>query len=253
MILDTNTWLGRWHNQKFLTETVEELQKHLQSSGLSGAVISSTDAVFCSDPQPWNEQLSRSLSGRQDFFTHAPVIKPTLANRNDILAHYSSLPRRIIRLLPGYHDYSLTSAELRHFFGMCSQRAFTVMIQIRMEDERAHHKLVRVPPVDTEEIIELAGNFPRISFLCLSAYFRQAVTLCSERPNIYVDISFVEKMNTVAALTEKIPASQVVFGSHSPFFCTESALLKMRHAEICPAAKKLIQYKNAAHLSCLEP
>jgi len=38
-------------------------------------------------------------------------------------------------------------------------------------------------------------------------------------------------MNTVAALLKEIPASRVLFGSHTPFLYTESALLKIQYAE----------------------
>ncbi len=248
MILDTNVWCGRWHSRKLSFNTPDKLEQHLRTSGITRAVISTADAVFVGDPQPWNDDLSRSLSGRESFFIHAPVINPTLAHWDDVLTAYAADPARAVRLLPGCHGYSINSSELLPFFRMCSRLGFTVLIQMRMEDERDQHRLVQVPPVGTEEIIELAGGFPDTDFLCLSACFSEAVALSSGVENLYVDISFTEKMNTVAELIARVPVSQVVFGSHSPFFYTEGALLKMKHAEVSREDKNLIMVGNALRI-----
>lgn len=252
MMLDANTWLGHWHNQKFSVYSSDKMRECLRACGINQAIISSIDAVFSSDPQPWNEELAHALAGVAPFFIHAPVVKPTLADRDDALTCYASGPVRVLRLLPGFHSYSLNSSELKPFFQKCSRLRFTILVQMRMEDERSQHKLVQVPPVNTEELVELAAAFPDINFLCLSAYFPEAVALSSKVKNLYVDISFAEKLNTVSELIDKIPVSQVVFGSHSPFLYPEAAWLKMEHAEVSREDKNLIMSENALRILAVD-
>jgi len=247
MILDTNVWSGHWHKKKFDTDTPKKIHRHIQDSGISMAMVSSTDAVFCSDPEIWNKELMRRLK-KYPLFIPVPVFKPTLANWEKVINQYSSLPVRVLRLLPNYHGYSLISKELEPVFQLCSERNFVIFIQMRIEDEREHHPMAKVPPVKVDEVIKISKRFPDISFVSLSSYFSEAVNICSKTENVYVDISFVERMDTVKSLLEKVPASRVLFGSHTPFFYTKAALMRVEYAEIRQERKELILFKNACKL-----
>jgi predicted TIM-barrel fold metal-dependent hydrolase len=63
-----------------------------------------------------------------------------------------------------------------------------------------------------------------------------------------VDISFVETLNTVSALLKEIPATRVLFGSHTPFLYTRSAIMKIKAAEISQEDLDAITYGNAQRL-----
>jgi len=148
MILDANAWFGHWHKQKFHLNTLGKLHKNLQSAGITAALISSTDAIFCSDPEPWNRELIRNLS-KYPLFIPVPLFRPRLENREEIINYYSSMPVRALKFMPGYHAYSLISREIETVFSQCSEYKFVIFIQMRMEDERSHHPLVKIPPVKT--------------------------------------------------------------------------------------------------------
>ncbi len=247
MILDANTWSGHWHSRKFDINTVGRLHRHLAQAGITTAVVSSTDAVFCSDPEPWNRELAGTLA-KYPLFIHVPVFKPTLANWHNVLASYAAGGIRAVRLLPGYHSYSLVSHAMQSVLEQCSEYGFTVFVQMRMEDEREHHALARIPRVSVDEMINAAVRFRNLSFVCLSACNDEAVSICGKTENVCFDTSFLEQMNTVAALMKDIPASRLLFGSHTPFFYTRAALMKMHYAEIGTDDRNSILAGNACRL-----
>ena len=69
------------------------------------------------------------------------------------------------------------------------------------------------------------------------AYYIPIAPHCASGPaltaaNIHVDLSFVERLDTVAALLAEVPARQVLFGSHTPFLYTRAAVMKLRTAAV---------------------
>ncbi len=54
----------------------------------------------------------------------------------------------------------------------------------------------------------------------------------AEMGNVWFDIAMVEGVGGTANLLKQIPASQVVFGSHAPFFYLESSQLKLKESAL---------------------
>ena len=120
-----------------------------------------------------------------------------------------------------------------------------LIIQMRLGDERNQYPLLKVAGVDYKEIIKLANRFPEIPIICLCPYMREAILLVKETRNIYIDISFIETVNTVTALLKEIPATRILFGSHTPFLYTRSAIMKIKSAENSEKDLNAIMFNNA--------
>ena len=66
--------------------------------------------------------------------------------------------------------------------------------------------------------------------------------------NVSFDISMVEGVAGVSRLAKKVSLPRVLFGTHSPLFYFESALLKVREAEFTEAEGQAVLESNARRL-----
>lgn len=245
MLIDVNVSFGNWPFQKFLLDTPGKLAKHLKGEGISHALVSSTESVFYPDPDVYNKILFRKLRPYL-FLIPIPIINPSLSNWKENFKRYKKI--KAVKILPNYHNYSLSAKSVNELMNELAKRKIPLMIQMRLEDERNQYPLLKVPGVNYKEIIKLANRFPRAPILCLCPYFPEAVSLVKETANVYVDIAFVERLNTVATLLKEIPASRILFGSHTPFLYTRSAMMKIKTADISRKDAQAIMFANISHL-----
>jgi predicted TIM-barrel fold metal-dependent hydrolase len=251
MIIDVNVSFGHWPFQRFPYSTPEELNKDLMKEGISQILVSSLDAVLYPDPEWGNETF---LPGLKSYPSFVPVgvINPSLSNWKETLKRCISWGAKAIKIFPNYHYYSLSSPVVDDLMDELVGRKMPLIVQMRLEDERNQYPLLKVSGVEIQEILDLANRFSEIPILALCPYFKEAIDLVKNSTNIYVDISFVEILNTVSALLEEIPATRVLFGSHTPFLYTRSAIMKLKAAEISQEDLEAITCGNAQRLMKLE-
>ncbi|MFH1708771.1 MAG: amidohydrolase family protein [Planctomycetota bacterium] len=247
MIVDVNAWTGGWPFAVHAGFTAAQLDRHLQAAGISRALTSPVEAILAADPGPANRALLRQAARRPRLLP-APVINPGLGNWGDLLEEYAAAGVRAVRLVPNYHGYSLADPSIRAALARIAGRRILPVVQMRVEDERAHHPLFRVPAVPVADVIGLARALPRLRLAVSCAYFAEAAALGRRTGNVAVDIAFVEKLDTVPCLLAAVPAGRVLFGSHTPFLYTRSAVMKARAAGIAPADRDRILHRNAAAL-----
>jgi predicted TIM-barrel fold metal-dependent hydrolase len=89
---------------------------------------------------------------------------------------------------------------------------------------------------------------PKLRLVVLNAFrnmnLEQAATLASAG-DVWFDLAMMEGTPGLNNLVEKVGPNRVLFGSHFPLFILESALLKLREAELPGAVQKRIQADNA--------
>jgi hypothetical protein len=246
MIFDVNTWYGRWPFQKLNVDTPALLKKKLIKAGITSCALSSTDAVLVSDPDIWNARLFDEVRG-DPFFLPVPVFNPCLFSWERILEEYRKCGIQAVRFLPGYHSYALSDIRSIQAVKRVHALGMLPLIQIRLEDERSHHLLMKVTPPSVEEVIAFAKRIES-SIVVLAASFFDACRLGIETKNVFVDISYCERMNLLARMAHSIPVSRILFGSHAAFFYPEAAVLKLFRAELGDNSKELIGHRTADSL-----
>lgn len=227
MIADTNTWVGQWPFQRLVRSTPAELAEHLAEEGIDRAWTAAADAILYQDPQLGNADWLAAMAGHE---TLAPVavINPSLRNWRDSLAQCAEQwGARVVKLVPSYHRLDLESGDVDECIEQAVGRGLGVSIQHRMEDERRHHLLMKVPAPPTDAIVALAGRHPETKLHVACAYRPEALRML-DAENLIFEISSLEYMDTLASMTEKIPVERLCFGSHTPFYLTRSAVLKVQ-------------------------
>jgi len=248
-LVDVNAWFGHWPFIKFRLNTPAKLSRHLRDEGISLAVVSSAESVFSRDLDICNRLMIKKLQP-YDNLIPLVIIDPSLPGWCDRLdeCRGRGMPRAV-KILPSYHCYELSDSRVDAFMEELRNRKMGVVIQMRIEDERSQYPLLKVPGVDGMQVMELAGRFPEVPVLCLCPYMAEAVALVQGGSNIYTDISFAERLNTVATLLEQIPVERVVFGSHCPFLYARAAIMKIRTADI--SKRDLAKIMSANACRCL--
>ena len=247
-LIDVNTSLGHWPTREFSIRTAAALAKKLKGEGISSAWVSSIDAVLAPDPDPCDERLAKQLTARRGLRL-VKTANPVLGGAVEQLDGWIRRHRAVaIRLLPNYHSYRLDDARVAATVRLAQKRKLPVLVQIRVEDERAHHPLMQVPAVPVADVARLAGAFRSAKFIALCAYLPEARTLTTLAGNVRVDLSFMETMDTLASALTDIPARRIVFGSHTPFLETRSAVAKLTTADIPESARQAVASGNARTL-----
>ena len=206
----------------------QRIKDYLQVRGIRRACVASLHAAFYADPQQGNREHLPQVVG-DDFFLPVGTINPALHNWRTTLARcVEEYGCRIMRLMPNYHMYSLADPFVDSFLAEAQRRQVTVAIVKRLEDERMHHLLMKVPGVDNGEITALAQRYP-YPLIVLSAYLPEIKELASASHQLYFDLAFAETMNTMQRLTEAVPCERLLFSTHTPFFYPEAAIGKVAH------------------------
>ncbi|MBX3010072.1 MAG: hypothetical protein KF832_01150 [Caldilineaceae bacterium] len=227
-MIDADVLVGHYPFRPFPhpSQDLAQLKAYLQARGIQRACLASLHAAFYADPQQGNAELLPQAA-LDPFFLPVATINPTLQNWRDTLARCAEeYGCPLVRLLPNYHLYSLDAGCVDELFAETERRGLRVAIVKRLEDERMHSLLMKVPGVENHEISALAQRYGG-PLLIQSAYFHEIKELATASPQLYFDIAFAETLNTLHRLTESVAIDRLVFSSHTPFFYPEAAIGKM--------------------------
>ncbi len=155
-----------------------------------------------------------------------------------------------IRLHPGYHGYTLDDPRFTELLRIAKHRRLAVQLVVSMEDERTQHVLHRISSVD---LLPLKAVLPEVSGLRLmilnafrSVTAAQAAELTLDT-NVLFDIAMLEGIAGVGKLIDSLPAERIVFGTHSPLFYPDSAILKLVESGLPESILLKLKTQNAAN------
>jgi predicted TIM-barrel fold metal-dependent hydrolase len=244
-IVDVNVWLGSWPFQYFRDDSARKLERLLEHEGIAHALVGSPEAAFNPDCSAANRMLEKRVAGSRRLHP-VPAMNPTMGDWRDILDRSRGDGRMAIRLFPTYHVYGLDSGEaLTAIEQIARSGELSLFLQMRMEDERTHHPLCRIPGLSTAAIVAVARRFPELSIVALCPYYHEAVELAKETSSVRVDLSYVETMRTLASLLDTVAPERVLFGSHAPFLYPRAAVMKLEAPYVPEPARRAIGRENA--------
>jgi uncharacterized protein len=243
MIFDINTSVGHWAFQALDADTPARLAALLARAGIAKALVSSIDAVLLPAPDRENERLFSALRKRGPLIP-VPVINPLLPQWLDTVRTYAARTPAV-KVYPSYHGYPLSDGRMGDLMRELLRRRLALILPLRVEDERSHHPLMKVPGVSVADILQLAGAFPHVTVACCCPYRHEAAALLKGPANVHVDISMIDGLDPVRTIVEAASARRVLFGSHAPFLCAPSAVLKVSESDISQADRRRVLWENA--------
>ncbi len=247
-LIDVNASVGNWPFMNFPQRAPAGFSSAMEKEGIGISCVSATESILFPDPDIYDKKLFAKLKGSKSLIP-VKTINPSLENWQESLeTAVSEWGARIVKIYPNYHQYSLVNQQVVFMAAELEKRGIPLMIQMRVDDERNQYPLMKVPGVSWSEITILAANHPELQFIVLCSFKHEAVPMASHHKNIAVDISFIETGNTLRQITSEIPPEQVLFGSHTPFLYTKSAVMKVSCSDIEDRQKSLVSRENAIRI-----
>ncbi|QDU07642.1 amidohydrolase family protein [Gimesia aquarii] len=250
MIFDTNVYLSRWPFRRLPNDETPALIKKLKQNQISQGFAGSFDGLLHKDIRSVNQRLSDDCKS----FGSGTLIPIGSINLNlpnweaDVIACHEELAMPGLRLHPNYHQYQLSDDKVNKLFAMASERKLFIQIAMRMEDDRTHHPLMRIPDVKFEALPDLMKQHDQLQVTILNGMksLRGAkLTSLTENPNLTVEIAMLEGVGGIEKLMKQVPYQQILFGSYAPFFYLESSLNKLKESNLGMEIEQQIIWQNA--------
>ena len=248
-IFDANVGVGHWPFRKLAVETAEQLRSELTRAGIKRALVYSINAVFYKDVHSGNMELAELASG--ESWAHiAAVINPTRPGAlDDLNEAVAELATCAVRLFPGYHGYALDDPWVERFLSALREAhpRMPVVITVRLEDERLHHPMARVPAVDLAPVAELASRFPERPFILAGVNLgaaKQVRDAVGADASVFYEISRMTDQEFLRTALEALPAERLIFGTNLPLFNPGSGVQKIVLANAPDVLKQKILGAN---------
>ena len=251
--IDTNVTLGCWPFRRLPLDHTPALVARLRQHGVTQAWAGSFDAVFQKDIAAANARLATECRehGRGVLVPFGSV-NPRLPDWEEELRRGHEQHRMPgIRLHPNYHGYKLDEPALAKLLALAGERELIVQIAVSLEDERMQSVLARVPEVDLAPLPNLLKTAPAPHVVLLNGFRSVKGGLLKNLAGageVFFDIATVEGVGGMASLLQQMPATRILFGSHSPFFYFESARLKLKESALTKEQMRAICVDNARRL-----
>ncbi len=253
MIIDVNVSLSRWPFRRLPCDELSRLLDKLRKCGVTEAWAGSFDGVFHKDIGGVNARLVDDCrKSRSVLLRPFGSVNPTLPDwREDLRRCHEDYHMSGIRLHPAYHGYRLDDPVFNELLTIAQRRGLIVQLVVRIEDPRMQHPLMRVSDVDTKPLPGLLAARPELCLVLLGALRSlrgEAITQLIGAGEVYFEISMLEGVGGISSLLGHVPGDRILFGSHSPLFILESAILKLKESELLPARANAITHRNARRL-----
>jgi uncharacterized protein len=249
-IVDTNVYLSRWPFRRLKLDETPELVAKLRGHEVIQAWVGSFDGLLHKDIAGVNTRLAEECRRHgSGFLLPFGTVNPMLPDwREDLRRCHEEHKMPGIRLHPNYHGYKLDSPLFLELLRDATARHLIVQMAVLMEDRRTQHPLVLVPRIELEPLPRVIQQVPglRLQLLnCFQALRGELLLKTMSAGEVRFEIAMLEGVGGVTNLIGQIPPSRVMFGSYSPFFIFDAALLKLKESPLSEEHARVISSANA--------
>lgn len=251
-LVDVNVSLGVWPFRRLPNDEPRALSRMLRTRGVEEAWVGSFDGLLHKDLAAVNARLADECKRqKRGFFVPFGCVNPAAPDWEEDLRRCIEEHRMPgIRLHPNYHEYALDHPDFSRLLGLASRHRLIVQLALIMEDERMVHPRLKLNAIDLKPFARALKSID-VPVVLLNAFrtvnLNAARELAQAGP-VYFEMASLEGVAGIERLLEQIPLERVLFGSHSPFFYFESALLKLRESVLSTEELRAISSGNARRL-----
>lgn len=239
-LIDTNVSLSAWPTRHFEPDTPRALAAHLRKHGVTSAWAGSFDGALHSDIAGANARLATWCARDGDgLLVPFGTVNPTLPDWPEDVRRCREEHRMPgLRLYPNYHDYALDDARFVRLLELAAERRLLVQIALAVEDDRSQNPALTAPPVQAARLADVLPQMPGARVMLLNAFSRAIgnnyalLRRFAALPNIWFEIATLEGVAGIETMLARAPGLRFAFGSHSPFYYVESALLKLQESAL---------------------
>ncbi len=268
-MIDINAGVGSWPFWRTRAGDASSMEALLRAEGIERACAFPLEGFLYADPMEANELRLPALA-RSDFFIPSAMLNPTFPNALRSYAICRSewnVP--MIRLTPNYHDYSLKDPGVDALAERLSDDGVILGVHLRIQDERSHPAVLKVPAVPFADVVDVAWRYPRLKVVLFGLAFAREVQQAGLLPegfvgrlfdtpelghraaapeNLFIDLSFFEWEDSFASALKLFRPERLLLGTYAPVFYPRSAVYKITRSLAPEAMKQAALAENAAGL-----
>ncbi len=256
--VDTNVSLSHWVVRHSWAATPALLAAKLRQHAVTAAWVGSFEGVLHSDVAGANDRLATACA-REGAGVLQPfgTINPTFPDWEDDLRRCHEVHRmRGVRLYPNYHGYTLDDPRFVALLEHAARRGLLVQIALGIEDDRSQNPALTAVPVAAAPLADVLAKVRGARVMLLNATSR---VLGPANPlfkrlvaaGVSFEIATLEGVAGIEVLLRANPDARLCFGSHTPYFYFESALLKLTESALTPVQLRAVRSGHA--LAALAP
>jgi predicted TIM-barrel fold metal-dependent hydrolase len=260
-LFDANSAVGDWPFRRVPCNTVERLLERMDALNIRRAAVSRLENVFYKDCLAGNRELAALLAPHPERFVPLFTINPAFPGWEqdlDICVEELGLQRGRggLRLYPTYHHYAIDGPEAGALLARAEAMQAPVAVSVRLEDERTHHWLCKVPAIAPDPLAAAVIAFPNVRWvLCglrapqIRAVWRTLSSGARAPAHVLFDLSLVQgPIDECALLVNAVGADRLAFGTNLPLTVAEAPAMALAAADVPAATKAQIGSGNAQRL-----
>lgn len=254
-IFDSNVFYGRWPFRDCGEEDFTRIRARCEKNGVSGALVSSVNAIFYEDPFQAELRLHEAITGQPGVY-HAMSVNPFASGwKDDLRIAVEDFHIRAIKLFPGYHGYSLQGPEIAQVCEQAGKYDLPIILALCVEDTRVTYML-RQAPIPLDKLGVFLGTWRDNTVVLSNISFGETMNL---RPNlvsrdkVYVDMAGFKFISfPVEKLLKVYPKEMLLFGSQCPLYVQKGILNEVICEKLPEDVQRAILWENARQLFRLE-
>lgn len=251
-LIDTNVSLGDWPTRRSWVTRPADLVAKFRRHGVTSAWTASFESVLHTDIAGANARLAEACS-RESAGILVPfgTVNPTFPDWEDDLRRCRETHRMPgVRLYPNYHGYALDDARFGRLLELATRLGLLVQVTLTLEDDRSQNPVLTAAPVQPAPLADAIGKVRGARVMLLngtSRLYGSAVPLVQRltRSGALFEIATLEGVAGIEGLLQKVPDLRLCFGSHTPYFYFEAALLKLQESDLTAAQLAAVSHAHA--------
>jgi len=253
MIIDSNSYLGRWGLRTKGITKVEEFLKIMDKNKIDISVVTSTVALV-TDTKEGNLWLIKEIFPYRNRFIPVACINP-IWGLKETMEYFDKYPFKIARISPSLHNYSLKDiVSLNPFMDLFKEENIPLYITVEVCYNFCSiaNKMGFSPPIyPISEIINFAEQYSSQKIV-ICGYDTQLfsevnnlfIPSFKKCKNLFIEISDILVAGVIEKLVKEIP-NQILLGTGNAINEPSGSIYKVKFAKITDEEKEKILFRNA--------
>lgn len=252
--IDLTAFIGQWPTRLQIRMDAADLSAMADRFGLEGVCVSHIASIFGFDTRSGNEALFKETSADGRLWPFA-ILDPTEPGWELELDWAIREGARGVRLVPGYHRYSLLHPEAKKLAKAVAAEGLPLHVCVRLEDERLQHPRLQTIVVPYHELAEFIRPHPGVPIVLsgmryhewysISAHFNDGETA----DRVLLDMWFTNgPIAAIADICQSDMSARIGFGSCAPIQTPEATVLQIAAATISEESRAALSRGNAARV-----